>query len=233
MSDQKQKENAENIVQNKNNKLVPKVYRDSSSFFDSIYHAIKKDREDKVREKRKTQRNRLQAVKNVEISTPIKRLKRKCDLHFDISPISLKNSTIELPSIEMYEEPAQHGPKVTTPNVYESNKDKIVIQNENSMIVPEILAVEKEVSKFKAVHFNSALDENKASELDESKTVDKVNLRPGKWRHSLINWRKSHNPVKLIHRPSRRFVALFPIRTDPGILKEYKKKLQLSLEKCK
>ncbi|XP_070495741.1 transcriptional regulator ATRX homolog [Chironomus tepperi] len=355
------KENSEN-EQNKKKyvpKLPVKVYGDNSSFFDSVYHAFKKDKEEKVKLKRKTQRDRVKAVKNVEVSTPKNRLKRKCDLHFDISPITLRNATIDLASFECDEEPVNKSPKLTQddkspeiaeqvgeedlfspktpeskntrseshkkssieiagdssnipeqegiPETYkESIKNKtlesveqrdetslkmpqsaksslavpessITVQNrskslEKSLTVPELdnssfndpeLSVppskvskidnnkddssfvipvidesienepEKDKSKHKVVQFIDAPEENKASELEVSKINENITLRPGKWRRSLAAWRKSHNPAKVINRTSRRFVALFPIRTDPGVLEGYKRRLHETLEKCK
>ncbi|KAL7029709.1 hypothetical protein ACKWTF_006331 [Chironomus riparius] len=334
-------------------KLPVKVYGDNSSFFDSIYHAFKKENEDKVKQKRKTQRDRVKAVKNVEVSTPKNRLKRKCDLNFDISPISLRNATIDLASFECDDEPVSKTPKLThknkspeiaeqeplevdkapeskvakseshenssiemagdsvnisekedilqpeisnriktlkaveqkneTPNkdpqsamislaspklsMNEKNGSKSIEKsltvpelhnsslidpessippskvskiddnkNQSSLVVPDIEESitnlpEKDKSKHKVVQFIDAPEENKASELEISKINETINLRPGKWRRSLAAWRKSHNPNRVINRASRKFVALFPIRTDPGVLERYKKKLHESLEK--
>lgn len=291
-------------------------------------------------------------MKNVEVSTPKNRLKRKCDLHFDISPISLRNATIDLASFECDQEPVNKTPKLShehkLPEIAEqvpleenllkapdskvarsellknnsnemagnssdipleqieiskeSNRNKtlevaeqknktsirvpqldensftvpelsinkqngsksiekshIVPELENSsFIVPElsppsnkvrkmdnssfvIPELEKSVtnvpennrSKHKVVHFIDAPEENKASELEVSQTHNTISLRAGKWRRSLAVWRKSHNPAKVITRSSRRFIALFPMRTDPGVVQGYKRKLKESLEKCK
>jgi len=300
-------------------------------------------------------------VKNVEVSTPKNRLKRKCDLHFDISPISLRNATIDLASFECDLEPVNKTPKLSRENKSpeiaeqvpleedllkapdskiarseslknnpnemtgnssdippeqedlpqpeiskESNRNmtlevaeqksktsiKVPQSDENSFAVPELsinkqngsksiekstivpelenssfivpelsppsnkvsktdnamdkssLVIpeleksvtnvpEKNISKHKVVQFIDAPEESKASELEVSQTHDTISLRPGKWRRSLAVWRKSHNPAKVINRPSRRFVALFPHRTDPGVVQGYKRKLQVSLEKCK
>lgn len=124
------------------------------------------------------------------------------------------------------------------------NDEPVVKEAKLSEKVPSIIITEaaneepkvdadgdkKELSRQKAVHFiETSLEGNKASEPEKSK----INLKPGKWRRSLAAWRKSNNPDKFIHRQSRRFVALFPIRTDPGVMQEFKNKLQASLNKCK
>lgn len=382
-----QNENCANEDNKKKNipKLSVKTYGDNSSFFDSVYHEIKKDKEKKIKQKRKTQRDRVKALKNVEVSTPKNRLKRKCDLNFDISPITFKNATIDLASFECDEEPVNKSPKLSNdhkspeiveqvplevdllkeldskvtksqrnssikmagitpdtpvkpqsevieesgenkmlevtekqdetsfkppqspenslsiqkpsadeqtgskifkkslevllspdcsigvpePSMNEVNKTKI---SEKSLTVPEIesnslndpeLSIppskvskidktidqssfdvlevnesatdvpDKDKSKQRVVQFIDVPEKNKVSELRVSKINEGINLRPGKWRRSLAAWRKSHNPTKIINRTSRRFVALFPIRTDPGVLEKYKKKLHESLEKCK
>jgi hypothetical protein len=71
-------------------------------------------------------------------------------------------------------------------------------------------------------------------EVTAQADVSKVKLKPGKWRKSLAAWRKSHK----IQRPnndetSRKLSTLFPIKTDPGIIKRYTMRLQHNLEKCK
>jgi hypothetical protein len=108
----------------------------------------------------------------------------------------------------------------------------------DSLVIPEVETTltnvpEKNISRHKVVQFIDAPEENKASELDVSRTHNAISLRPGKWRQSLAAWRKSHNPAKIVNRPSRRFVALFPIKTAPGVVEGYKRKLQETLEKCK
>jgi hypothetical protein len=56
-----------------------------------------------------------------------------------------------------------------------------------------------------------------------------IKLKPGKWRKSLAAWRKSHAPHPSQRRTSRQFIALFPIRTDPNVIKRFTEKLEESL----
>lgn len=64
----------------------------------------------------------------------------------------------------------------------------------------------------------------------ENRISSPIKLKPGKWRKSLAAWRKSHAPAPTTQRrTSRRFVHLFPIRTDPGVLKRFTKKFEDSL----
>lgn len=67
----------------------------------------------------------------------------------------------------------------------------------------------------------------------ENKISLPITLKPGKWRKSLAAWRKSHNPKTSDRRSSRRFVGLFPIKSDPNIIKRFTEKLEESLSKCK
>lgn len=80
----------------------------------------------------------------------------------------------------------------------------------------------------------------KIEKVERKKTVffapeitSPVKLKPGKWRKSLAAWRKSHAAVPSQKRASRRFVALFPIKTDPNIIKRYTEKFEESLCRCK
>lgn len=141
-------------------------------------------------------------------------------------------------------EPAKKEPKILTVKVPDKSSrltDVIRISvsekeiEEKSLTVPEIVVESPhEVSKHKVVHFiDSPEEKQKDRDVDEmNKSLEKINLKPGKWRRSLAAWRKSHNPAKIMSRPSKRFIALFPIRTDPGVVEMYKKKLHETLEKC-
>lgn len=52
----------------------------------------------------------------------------------------------------------------------------------------------------------------------EIRVSSPITLKPGKWRKSLVAWRKSHNPLAIKRRTSRRFEGLFPIKTAPKVV---------------
>lgn len=75
----------------------------------------------------------------------------------------------------------------------------------------------------KSVHIN-VLANNKENKAKESL----LTLKPGKWRKSLALWRKSHGHA-LNKRKSVKFVALLPVKTDPGVIKRYTERFTESL----
>lgn len=85
----------------------------------------------------------------------------------------------------------------------------------------------EKIERKKTVFFAPEVEENNV------KISSPITLKPGKWRKSLAAWRKSHMPMVAGRRNSHRIVGLFPIKTDPNVIKRYTERLEESLATCK
>jgi hypothetical protein len=213
-----------------------------------LYQAIKKE-ENLAKRK---ERNVLKETKNVMSSTPNMLLKPKKNqktckdqrekLMFNISPIKLNGTIEDISKVNASETSADSllvlclKQKENEEKIYQEKKLNNISEEQSSIeiniIPPDVEVVEpSDASQLKAkrtVHFNQILGDEKEKNISVNENVP---LKPGKWKKSLIAWRKSHNFVK--RQPTRQFVALFPIKTDPVVIKRFTERLQLSLEKCK
>ncbi|KAG5682985.1 hypothetical protein PVAND_012299 [Polypedilum vanderplanki] len=102
-------------------------------------------------------------------------------------------------------------------NSIHKTEESILIDDKSNLI-------ENIESKQKIVKFNEP-------ELEKTDNISKVKLKPGKWRKSLVAWRKSHNMTQTRNEGSRKFSVLFPIKTDPTTIKRYTMRIQQTLEK--
>lgn len=113
-----------------------------------------------------------------------------------------------------------------------SDLSAVLQQIENLQVIPSrtrtlSISPMKPVNNKKSVFFKVAAPQNEDEEVQ-------LKLRPGKWRKSLVAWRKSHHQLINRRQSSRKFVGLFPIKTDPNVIKRYTQKLEESLaNNCK
>lgn len=230
-----------------------KIVIDESN--DIIYNDCKEKL--KLKKKKKDSKTRLQAVKIVKSSTPtLDRVKKKKtnsiknDLFHEISPIRRSVSCAKVTHDEAEQKSKNYlqlelndviaGLKLkrelSALNIREAQPrnqdvDAVLQQIENLQSKQEIVIPNRSISPVKPINNKKSVyfkpEQNRSENED-----DGLKFKPGKWRKSLAAWRKSHNQVLNKRKSARKFVALFPIKTDPNVIKRFTQKLEVSLADC-
>jgi ribosomal protein S21 len=235
-----------------NTKLSNKQKTDES--FDEVYHNFKRQNE-KEKIKLKIQAVKLKSSTPTHSVRGKKKAPIKSDenkLFLEISPIRRSASNTNVTHVDLSTK-TKKSTKASDSSIDQSLHQESNVENSDICALKELideLKMKRELSALDASETRNASDINlvlkeienickKDSPEKPKKSVHfnaliareenakPCKLKPGKWRKSLIAWRKSINPTT--RKSSRKFSGLFPIKTDPNLIKRFTEKLHETL----